>query len=312
MTRLQSLSFVHVPEAAVIFADLLQWAKDHDRKLPSLQWVRSKYPDAPIPDHVNRSLEELSSEVIDNMLSVEIQDALETFQRMVKRNPARLQEGVHFLRDQFNLLDKATETASVKDMQEIVDRAKYNYELLEKGKGYTEYPWPWDYMNEATGGLYRGSFYAIRGLPNNYKSWILFYIAATLLQQAPDIRIGIQSQELSEEIILFRLAAILLKLDWSKVHRGNLAGDEKQLFFAMLDHLHNANKLIFIPRDVSYTRLQRIVDIEGLHGLFLDSFYDKLIECPKLNESFGMDDLHDSVDREKLTITIEGKEGGLI
>ena len=44
----------------------------------------------------------------------------------------------------------------------------------------------------------------------------------------------------------------------------------------------------------------------------LYSFYDKLIECPKLNESFGMDDLHDSVDREKLTITIEGKEGGLI
>ena len=44
----------------------------------------------------------------------------------------------------------------------------------------------------------------------------------------------------------------------------------------------------------------------------LDEFLDVLEECPKLNESFGMNDLHDAVNRKALTITIEGKEGGLI
>ena len=44
----------------------------------------------------------------------------------------------------------------------------------------------------------------------------------------------------------------------------------------------------------------------------LDDFLETLKECPKLDETFGMDDLHDAVDRKKITITVEGKEGGLI
>jgi hypothetical protein len=44
----------------------------------------------------------------------------------------------------------------------------------------------------------------------------------------------------------------------------------------------------------------------------LEEFYETVKECPKLDESFGMDDLFEAIDRKKLTITIEGKEGGLI
>jgi len=44
----------------------------------------------------------------------------------------------------------------------------------------------------------------------------------------------------------------------------------------------------------------------------LDEFYEEVKECPKLDESFGMDDLFDAIDRKALTLTVEGKEGGLI
>ena len=43
----------------------------------------------------------------------------------------------------------------------------------------------------------------------------------------------------------------------------------------------------------------------------MDEFYDEILDCPKLNESFGIDDMFESYDRENKIITIEGKEGGL-
>jgi len=44
----------------------------------------------------------------------------------------------------------------------------------------------------------------------------------------------------------------------------------------------------------------------------LDEFLNKLEECPKLNESVALNDMFDGVDREKLVITLEGRQGGLI
>lgn len=44
----------------------------------------------------------------------------------------------------------------------------------------------------------------------------------------------------------------------------------------------------------------------------LDSFLDKVEDCPKKDETFGIGDLYEGVDRENLTITVEGKEGGLL
>jgi len=44
----------------------------------------------------------------------------------------------------------------------------------------------------------------------------------------------------------------------------------------------------------------------------LDSFLDKILECPKYEETYAVGDHFDGVDRQKLTIIVEGKETGLI
>jgi len=43
----------------------------------------------------------------------------------------------------------------------------------------------------------------------------------------------------------------------------------------------------------------------------LNFFYDKLIECPKYEESFDIEDHFEGVNRKALTITIESKSTGL-
>lgn len=44
----------------------------------------------------------------------------------------------------------------------------------------------------------------------------------------------------------------------------------------------------------------------------LDEFNDKMADCPKFDESFDYYDELKPVDRENLSITIQGKESGLI
>jgi len=44
----------------------------------------------------------------------------------------------------------------------------------------------------------------------------------------------------------------------------------------------------------------------------LDSFLDVLMDCPKLDETIALNDMYEGVNRETLTIVVEGREGGLI
>lgn len=44
---------------------------------------------------------------------------------------------------------------------------------------------------------------------------------------------------------------------------------------------------------------------------YLDAFLDKILDCPKYLRTFDMDSI-DGIDRQNLTITIEGKTGGLL
>ena len=44
----------------------------------------------------------------------------------------------------------------------------------------------------------------------------------------------------------------------------------------------------------------------------LDTFMDYVEESPKYEESFAIGDMHEGVNREKLTVIIEGKEKGLM
>ena len=44
---------------------------------------------------------------------------------------------------------------------------------------------------------------------------------------------------------------------------------------------------------------------------YLDEFLDEVLDCPKYLKSFNLDSI-DGVDRENLTIILEGKIGGLL
>jgi len=44
----------------------------------------------------------------------------------------------------------------------------------------------------------------------------------------------------------------------------------------------------------------------------LDAFLDKLMDCPKMDETIALNDMAEGVNRQALTITVEGRQGGLI
>lgn len=43
-----------------------------------------------------------------------------------------------------------------------------------------------------------------------------------------------------------------------------------------------------------------------------DEFHDKLLECPRYEESFAVGDHFEGADRQNLKIVVEGKESGLL
>jgi hypothetical protein len=79
---------------------------------------------------------------------------------------------------------------------------------------------------------------------------------------------------------------------------------------------------MLIPPDTDYFDLDKCVKWEfnefdrTLTFYFenewdLDEFLDKIMDCPALEVTFEIGNIYEGVNRDKLTITIEGKEGGL-
>jgi hypothetical protein len=265
--RLAPEVFVQTPEAALMYEYIQKWAEQHHLRTPSREWINEQFPKVGLPNVPMRSLDELVEKVVTNMLAYSTQKSLEQFDALTESEG--IVPGLEYLHKRIGHILQFTGSTKAVRKDKAANAAITAYDFMKNSSGITGMPWPWEALNDATGGIYPGEYYVLYGMPKSMKTWILLKILSGILFS--DAHIGFLSGELRESKILSRLAAVILEVDATNVRRGTLDPDTEVLYKQLLLDLSNAPNLTFIDRKTPFDKLPSVASEYDV--LFIDSAY---------------------------------------
>lgn len=100
------------------------------------------------------------------------------------------------------------------------------YEMQERGVNLARMTWPWQVMNEVTGGIQPDDYIVLYGRPKNMKTWGLLVMAAHAFES--DKRIVLYTKEMTPANMYKRIAAIIARLPYSELRHGRLSPMERE------------------------------------------------------------------------------------
>jgi hypothetical protein len=112
-----------------------------------------------------------------------------------------------------------------------VDRVMANYQLKRQGVDLSVGKWPWQILNDETGGIVKDDYVVFFGRPKSYKSWMLVYCVANLILQGK--RVLLYTKEMSWEEVMERILACLAVIRHWNLRHGKLSDEEEQRFVEM-------------------------------------------------------------------------------
>lgn len=93
---------------------------------------------------------------------------------------------------------------------------------------FAKMPWPWDIMNQATGGIQEDDFIVLFGRPKSMKTWVLVILLAWAFENEKTILI--YTKEMTPDNIFQRVAATIARLPYSELRNGRLMPDDEMMF----------------------------------------------------------------------------------
>lgn len=131
------------------------------------------------------------------------------------------------------------------DYSNSLGRIIQRMEMREAGIDMSKIHWPWQEINEATGGIEPTDYIVYYGRPKSMKSWVLAHHASFIINQSK--RPLIYTKEMHPDNIFMRMAACQSHLPYQEFRMGRLTSDEKHRLYALkrtLDEMHRTENII--------------------------------------------------------------------
>jgi len=106
-------------------------------------------------------------------------------------------------------------------LSESMQQAASDYEHRKNMEGLPGIPYPWEELNNESGGMLDGDYNVIFGRPKSMKTWVLLYIACHAYNYH-NRRILIYTREMTPEQIRDRCACLLIDAPYSAYRKGVL------------------------------------------------------------------------------------------
>jgi replicative DNA helicase len=120
---------------------------------------------------------------------------------------------------------------------DAMERVWGDYCGAEKGERVSVFPWPWPPLQEATLGVRSTDYIIFYGRPKSMKSWILCYVAATIINASADYRLLIYSKEMDADEIFERIGCLLAGVSYENFVGARLTPEERANFAIVLSFL---------------------------------------------------------------------------
>jgi replicative DNA helicase len=101
------------------------------------------------------------------------------------------------------------------------------YEEAATGVSLKGIPYPWDLLNEETGGMLDGEYIIFYGRPKSLKTWVALNACVHAYTQA-NARVLIYTREMSPEQMMNRCACLLIGAPWNDYKNANLHQVQKK------------------------------------------------------------------------------------
>lgn len=99
--------------------------------------------------------------------------------------------------------------------------AVHDYMLRKNQVGYSGIPYPWDALNEETGGMLGKQYIVFYGRPKSMKTWVGLHCAVTAYNHH-NRRVMVYTREMGEEQMRDRSICLLIGAPYSAYRRGKL------------------------------------------------------------------------------------------
>lgn len=185
----------------------------------------------------------LCTEVRKSRLAIETINKMDQVRVMIEKDPilglTALQGHVT---DLVNIgLGKNTDVM----LGDAISRINVRYEMLKSGIDLSVGKWPWQIMNDVTGGLQPDDYIVFFGRPKAFKSWMLAYFIACIFNSGK--RGLIYTKEMTPDNIFQRTLACIAEIEYSGLRLGKLSEEEEHQLYAVSGYIQAAqtgNRLV--------------------------------------------------------------------
>jgi replicative DNA helicase len=215
---------------------------DHSAKpgsignVPSARKLIKKVPGLEIPEVVEESVDEIVSELKDEYLSRTLRTTIIDLDELLRSyGPEAALEHLNAIA---RTLNKGTMPDSSRlDLADAIPRFREHYETINRGGGLLGMPYPWDPLNEGTGGMSGGTFSMIYGPSKGGKTWMGLEVGAICPFERGNARCLVVSNEMPVDQIYRRILARLCRMDYGSVVRATLDEEQRGRMFEELNSL---------------------------------------------------------------------------
>ncbi len=208
--------------------------QQHYGRVPTKRIVEERFP-GPLPDkdRIRETIPELCEEIRKKVMSRELRDACDEASEMIdSRSPY---EALAHLRAKINTVQTMVTTSRDLILADGAEDMINDY-MSQKSGGISGIPWPWEKLNEETGGIQQQDFIIIFGRPKHMKSWI----ATKIITHAYGFgarRVLVYSCEMPPAQFRKRVSACIAEIDYERLKKRTLTDAEEHVYFDTLRNL---------------------------------------------------------------------------
>ena len=188
-------------------------------------------------DCPEETLSELISDLSDSKARATIQGGLVTLDNLLNEH------GVDIASDYLNELARELARRTVVqshmrlDLADAIPAYIEAYEKVAAGGGIVGMPFPWQPLNDATGGLQPGTLNVIYAPSKNGKTWIGLEVGCVHPFESANARVLVVSNEMPVNQIWRRILSRMCRLEYGQVTGGTLPLDARSEVFDQLSAL---------------------------------------------------------------------------
>jgi len=191
--------------------------------------IRQRYPSFILCDDQGMTDDALCLEVRKHRLAIELDNLMDRTRSANVADPVAALSMINS--GSLDLINIGIGKNTDLSLGRAIAKLKEKYLQVQAGVNFAKGPWPWEILNRETGGIQPDDYIVIFGRPKSFKSWLLTFLIAFVVEQMK--RALIYTKEMTPENIFNRIYACLARVSYKGLRMGLLSPDEQEALFAI-------------------------------------------------------------------------------